>query len=299
MDPEAHSLQAPGEDDARRGFFVCRMPEKCVSLSISFMSRWLEKIGEITLEKLGAHALVAGTIWAVIKMLTDPYAWRRPVRVVLARQILFSGVLAARFIALIALTIGVLVVVQMQVWLARVGQSTLLGPVLVMAIMRELGPLLVNFVVLGRSGTAVAAELGNMRINGEVEVLDSQGIDPFVYLVFPRVVGMSVSVFCLTVLFVLVSFLGGYIAGLLLGFKPGPFVLFVESVFRAITPADVVNLVVKTFLPGAMTGAICCIEGLSASQATTEVPQVTTRAVVRSVSALVVVSAVMSVLTYT
>lgn len=263
------------------------------------MSRWLEKIGEITLEKLGAHASVAGTLCAVVKMMTDPEAWRRPVREVLARQILFSGVLAARFISLIALTIGVLVVVQMQVWLARVGQSTLLGPVLVMAIMRELGPLLVNFVVLGRSGTAIAAELSNMRINGEVEVLDSQGIDPFVYLVFPRVVGMSVSVFCLTVLFVLVSFLGGYIAGLLLGFKPGPFVLFVESVFRAVTPADVVNMVVKTFLPGAITGAICCMEGLSACQATTEVPQVTTRAVVRSVSALVVVSAIMSVLTYT
>lgn len=262
------------------------------------MSNWLNRMGSATLGKLRVHSDTAAVLWAVVKAVFRRKTWRRTVRAVLARQILFTGYEATRFIAMVAFMVGISVVVQMQVWLARVGQTGLLGPVLVMVIVRELGPLLVNFIVIGRSGAAIATELGNMKTSGEVVVLDAQGLDPFIYLVVPRVVGAAISVFCLTIVFIIVSFLSGYVSGLLLGANPGQFVLFVESVFRALSPADVVNLLVKTFLPGALTGAICCMEGLSAGVSMTEVPQVTTRAVVRSVGALFVVSAVMSVLTY-
>jgi phospholipid/cholesterol/gamma-HCH transport system permease protein len=262
------------------------------------MSNWLAKIGEKTLKQFSGSAETAAVVWAVLREAARPRTWRRTVRGVLARQVLFTGVEAIRFISLIAVMVGLVVVVQTQLWLGRVGQSALLGPVLVMAIMREIGPLLVNFVVIGRSGTAIAAEMGAMRINGEVDILDSQGVDPFIYLVVPRVLGMAISVFCLTIVFVVVSFLSGYASGLLLGAMPGPFFLFVESVFRALTPADVMNLVVKTLIPGAVTAAICCVEGLSASQSLTQIPQVTTRSVMRSVGALVVISVVVSVFTY-
>ena len=73
--------------------------------------------------------------------------------------------------------VGISIVVQMQVFLAKVGESALLGPVLVMVIVREAAPLLVNFIVIGRSGPAIAAELGNMKIAGQVHVLDAQGIE--------------------------------------------------------------------------------------------------------------------------
>lgn len=259
---------------------------------------WLGTIGEGTVRRLRVHAMTVAVVWAVLRQAARRQTWRRTVRGVFARQLLFTGVEAVRFISLIALMVGLAVVVQMQLWLGKVGQTALLGPVLVMAIVREVGPLLVNFVVIGRSGTAIAAEMGAMRVNGEVEVLDSQGIDPFIYLVLPRVLGMAVSVFCLTIVFIVVSLLSGYLSGLVLGSKPGPFVLFLESVFRAVKPADVANLLIKTLVPGMMTGAICCVEGLSAAHALTEVPQVTTRSVVRSVGALVVISVIVSVLTY-
>ncbi|OQA27960.1 MAG: putative phospholipid ABC transporter permease protein MlaE [Verrucomicrobia bacterium ADurb.Bin345] len=262
------------------------------------MSNWLGRLGAATLGKLRVHGDTAAVVWETFRVALRRETWPRTVRNVFVRQVLFTGYEASRFISLLAVMVGISVVVQMQVWLARVGQTGLLGPVLVMVIVRELGPLLVNFIVLGRSGTAVATELGNMKIAGEVNVLDSQGLDPFIYLVVPRVLGMAISVFCLTIIFVIVSFLSGYLIGLLLGANPGPFVLFVESVFRAVRPADVASVLVKTFVPGALTGAICCMEGLSVSTSMTEVPQVTTRAVVRSVGALFVVSAVMSILTY-
>lgn len=260
--------------------------------------RCLYGIGKGTVRRLRVHVATVAVVWAVLQQAVRRHTWRRTVRGVFARQLLFTGVEAVRFISLIAVMVGLAVVVQMQLWLGKVGQTALLGPVLVMAIVREMGPLLVNFVVIGRSGTAIAAEMGTMRVNGEVEVLDSQGIDPFIYLVLPRVLGVAVSVFCLTIVFIVVSLLSGYLSGLLLGSKPGPFVLFVDSVFRAVRPADVANLLIKTLVPGMMTGAICCVEGLSASHALTEVPQVTTRSVVRSVGALVVITGVVSVLTY-
>lgn len=262
------------------------------------MSNWLGRMGEGVNSKLRVHSDTAAIVWTVLTLAFRRTTWRRTVRAVLARQILFTGYEATRFIAMVAFMVGISVVVQMQVWLARVGQTGLLGPVLVMVVIRELGPLLVNFIVIGRSGAAIATELGNMKSTGEVDVLDAQGLDPFIYLVVPRVIGVAVSVFCLTIIFIIFSFLSGYLSGLLLGANPGQFVLFVESVFRALSPADVVNLLVKTFVPGALTGAICCMEGLSAGYSMTEVPQVTTRSVVRSVGALFVVSAVMSVLTY-
>jgi len=259
---------------------------------------WLAKIGTSAIGRTRSYSDMAAVVWSVLCASFRRDTWRRTVRNVLARQILFTGYEASRFIALIAFMVGISVVVQMQFWLTKFGQTAFLGPVLVMVVARELGPLLVNFIVLGRSGTAIATELGNMKISGEVAVLDAQGMDPFIYLVIPRVLGVAISVFCLTVIFIVVAIVSGYLSGVVFGVNPGQFRLFVDSVFKAVTPADVVNLLVKTFVPGAVTGAICCMEGLSVSHSITEVPQVTTRAVVRSVSALFIISAIVSILTY-
>lgn len=259
---------------------------------------WLARLGEWALTKGRTQTYLAAVIWGVLREAVRRASWPRTVKNVLARQVLFTGLEASRFISLLAFMVGISVVVQTQVWLAKVGQTALLGPILVMVVVREVGPLLVNFVVIGRSGTAMATELGNMRISGEVHVLDAQGLDPFTYLVMPRVLGAALSVFCLTVVFIVVSFVSGYLSGLLLGANPGDVRLFSNSVFRAVTPADVVNLIAKTLIPGLVTGAVCCTEGLSVSTAVTEVPQATTRALVRSVAALFIISALVSVLTY-
>ena len=258
----------------------------------------IAQIGRSQLKKWRFLRHIAAVTWAVLVLCFKAVSRRRTVRDVLARQILFTGVEAIRFISLLALLIGLSVVVQTQVWLARAGQTQLLGPVLVMVIIRELGPLLVNFIVIGRSGTAVATELGNMNISGEVRVLDAQGLDPLVYLVWPRVLGIAISVFCLTIVFIVISFVSGYFSGLLLGANTGPPALFIKSVFKAVHQVDLFNLLAKTIIPGVLTGVICCTEGLGVSDAVTEVPQATTRAVVLSVTALFLTSALVSLFTY-
>jgi phospholipid/cholesterol/gamma-HCH transport system permease protein len=112
------------------------------------------------------------------------------------------------------LLVGAGVVVQAAVWLARLDQSALFGPLVANVVVQMLGPVLVNFFVIGRSGTAMATELANMAVHHEVEVIDSQGVDPFLYLVVPRVVGTAAAVLGLSLLLVAVALVTGYAVGL-------------------------------------------------------------------------------------
>lgn len=246
----------------------------------------------------GAWLYSLGVAWTALCMAASPRTWSQPVRNVLVRQILFTGFDAWRFISMIALLVGVAVVMQAQLALTKLGMSEKLGTILVAVVIREVGPLLTNFAVIGRSGNAMASEMASMKINGEVYLLDAMGIDPFIYLVIPRVIGAAVSTFCLSIIFVVMSFLSGYLFGSLLGANAGDPYFFVKTVFAALSPADVVNLVVKSFVPGLLTGAICCTEGLRVQSSFTEIPQATSRAVVRSMGTLFIISAVVSVVTY-
>lgn len=261
-------------------------------------ANWLARLGAATRAQwrhsLRLAAISAGLLW----LLPQPGRWPRTTRNVLARQILFTGVHAARFIGIVAVIVGLAVVLQARVWLARAGQSALVGPLLVAVIIREVGPLLVNFIVIGRSGTAIAAELASMRVAGEVEVLDAQGLDPMAYLVLPRAVGAALSVLGLTVFFVALSLASGFLIGRLLGAEMAPARAFLDSVFGAVSGADLFNLLAKSLAPGWLMAVICADEGLSVRGALTEVPQAASRAVTRSVAALFVVSAVVSAMTY-
>jgi len=259
---------------------------------------WLAKTGESAIGRTRWVLGLAAVVWTVLRVSARPRYWSRPVRDVLARQILFTGIEAVSFMTLAACAAGIVIVVQAQLWLTKVGQASMLGPMLAVIVIREVAPLIANFIVIGRSGAAISTELGNMKIEGEVRVLDAQGLDPFIYLVVPRVLGMAVSVFCLAVVFIIASLAVGFVCGALMGAKMGSPALFTESVLKAIRPEDVINLLAKTVVTGLVTGAICCIEGLSVGAAITEVPQAATRALVRSVGALFIIAALVSLLTY-
>lgn len=254
------------------------------------------RLGQIWVDKTRSGIYVIAMMAAAVQVAAQPRYWTQTVRNVWARQMLFTGVEAIRFVALIAVLMGLSIVVQVQLLLTRVGQSDWLGPILVAVIIRELGPLLTNFVVIGRSGAAITSELATMKVNGEVHLLDAQGLDPFPYLVLPRVMGMTGSIFCLTVVFVVVAFASGFLSGVLMGVNTGTPRLFMDQVMGAVKPMDVLAFLGKTLIPGLLTGTICCQEGLSVEGTITEVPQATTRGLVRSVKALFIVSAIITLL---
>jgi phospholipid/cholesterol/gamma-HCH transport system permease protein len=269
-------------------------PRRLAALSRTFVSA----VGSVTLGYLGRASYTLGvTLW-VLRLAVTPSTWRRTVRDALARQILFSAVESAPFTIMVAFLVGIVVVVQAQLWLGRVGQSRLLGPVLVAVVLRELGPLLANIIVIGRSGNAIAGELGQMRLSGEVRVLDAQGLDPLVYLVVPRALATMTAVLCLTVIFIFVCLPSGYWFGWLLGARTGGILGFLQSVARAIGPWDVFNVIAKSLVPGLFAGVICSTEGLGGADTITEVPRAVARAVQWSVVVLFLVSALISLATY-
>jgi phospholipid/cholesterol/gamma-HCH transport system permease protein len=241
---------------------------------------------------------VAAVIGTVLGVCVQPRHWARAARKAFALQVLSIGVEPLWFVGAVAAFVGISVVVQLTFWTGQVGQSQLLGPLLVAVLARELGPVLINLIVIVRSGSAMTTELGVLKINGEVRALESQGGDPFLQLVVPRVLGTVVSTFCLTIVFILAAFVSGYVFAAWTGIGNRDLLLFADTVSRAVQPKDVFNILAKSTLPALFASASWCIGGLGVSGSVTEIPHATQRALTRSVAGLFVISAVVSLLTY-
>jgi len=241
-----------------------------------------------------AAAVIGTLLYTCIR----PRYWTRNVRKTFARQIMAIGVEPLGFVCAVAVFVGISVVVQLTSWVGRAGQSQLLGPLLLTVVARELGPVLINLVVIVRSGSAMTTELGMLKNDGEVRALETQGSDPFLHLVMPRVLGMAVSTFCLTTVFIFIAFATGFLFAVWTGEGSRDLFLFANTLSSAVQPKDVLNIVAKSILPALFASASCCIGGLGVGESATEIPQATQRALTRSVAGLFVISAVVSLLTY-
>ena len=221
---------------------------------------------------------------------------RRETLWLLVRQVLFTGVDALPVTTVTALLLGIIIVTQAGTQLPRLGAGSLVGSIIVVTVIRELGPLITGFIVVGRSGTAIATELGNMSVNREVVALRLMGIPISRFVIMPRIVGMVLSMLCLTLYFDVVAVLGGYLvahAQLTI-----PFYAFVESVIRALSSTDVVLTAIKGLCFGSAVAAVCCHHGLSVRSSFTEVPQQTTRAMINSFVLCLLLDVVVTVPVY-
>jgi phospholipid/cholesterol/gamma-HCH transport system permease protein len=206
------------------------------------------------------------------------------------RQVFFTGVEALPLISVIALLIGGTFVIQAQLVGALPGE--ILGKVLVAVILRELAPLTTAIVVAGRSGTAIATELGNMKAQNEILGLASLGIDPYRFVVFPRLIGSIVSVVVLTVYFGALAIIGGLaashlVAGVSFGALQSGFV-------DALLPGDLPLFALKSSGMGLIVGWLCCHYGFEVNALPTEVPQKASQAVVVSMLACIVFNSIVT-----
>lgn len=196
-------------------------------------------------------------------------------------QIIFTGVDALPIIGRVALFLGIIVTVQAVTQLPKVGALELMGKIFSLVVIRELGPLITAFVVTGRSGSAMATELGNMKVSQEVDALEVMGINPIRFLVAPRIIGSFVAILCLSLYFNLVSVVAGFAVA---AFKLKiPFYLFIQKIVTATTLADVLISLSKTGVFGIIISLISCYHGLSVKFSSTEVPQAATKAIVNSI----------------
>lgn len=205
----------------------------------------------------------------------------RSVFTVVSAQIYFTGFQALPLITVMALASGSVVIMQSSAQLSLLGGADMIGNLMVLIVVREIGPLLTALIVIARSGTAVASEIGNMKVNREIEALESMGINPLSYIVFPRLLGGVVSVLCLAFYFTAIALLGGFF---LTKFISGMSVEFyTDSLATAFAAEDVYLFILKNTFSGLIIFIICSYQGLLVAQGPHEVPQVTTKAVVNCV----------------
>lgn len=220
---------------------------------------------------------------------------RTIVNVILA-QIYFTGWQALPLISVMALTTGSVLILQSMANLSLLGGTQMIGNFLIVMVVREAGPLLVALVVVARSGTAVASEIGNMRANREIEALESMGINPLSFIVFPRVVGGVISVVCLALYFNVLALIGGFFITKFL--QDMPFSFYLDSLMRGFAEEDVIIFFAKNSFSGMIIFVVSCYQGLSVKKSPHEVPQVTTQAVVNSVIYVMVFNLTVTALFY-
>ena len=244
----------------------------------------------LTVQGLGAFALITLGVF-IRKLRTAPEVIRPLIR----REIARSGSHLLPMFLFVAFALGLLVIGQTVSALARVGAIQWLGSIMVIVVVRELGPLLAALLVLARVGTANVVELGTARALGEVEALEALGIDPVHYLVVPRVVGMAVGTFALTVYLILGALASGYLWAFLqeVPLLPGD---YFSQIAGALTYLDFVLLALKTCAFGFIIATVTCYHGLAQPLHLDEISRATVRAVAQSIIACVLMDALFIIL---
>ncbi|MEO5348518.1 MAG: ABC transporter permease [Magnetococcus sp. YQC-3] len=196
------------------------------------------------------------------------------------KQIQFIGVRSLFVIILTAIFAGMVLALQGYYTLTRFGAEGLLGPAVALSIIRELGPVLSGLMVTGRAGSALAAELGIMRIREQVDALEVMGIAPLQFLIAPRIIAGLLSMPILTVIFDVIGILGGYLVAVqLLEMSSGVYFSGIES---AVVMRDIVTGLVKAVSFGLIVTWVCTFKGYYARRGAEGVSQATTSAVVLS-----------------
>lgn len=213
------------------------------------------------------------------------------------RQIYFTGVQALKVATLVSLTLGTLVIVETGTKVGLIGQGVdFIVNILILVILRELGPLLTAFIVIVRSGSAIATELGNMAVAREVDALAAMGINPVFFIVTPRLVGVTLAVVFLTVYFNFIALMGGFFFSKLT--LTIYFDAFLRELVGALTALDLGIGVLKSFAFGILIALTCTYHGLTVGRSPVEVPQAATRGAVSAVLSCVIFNVLLTLLLY-
>jgi phospholipid/cholesterol/gamma-HCH transport system permease protein len=204
----------------------------------------------------------------------------------LTRQMAKVGVGSTPVVLLTALFTGMVLALQTFSTLRRVNAESYVGTLVALSMVRELGCVLAGLVVAGRSGSAMGAELGTMRVTEQIDALEVLATDPVQYLVVPRVWATTLMLPLLVGLADVIGIVGGYfVAVRLLGANP---VSYIENSFQFMGAEDVTSGLVKAAVFGFLIAMIGCQQGLYARGGAEGVGRATTRSVVFASMAILI-----------
>jgi phospholipid/cholesterol/gamma-HCH transport system permease protein len=198
----------------------------------------------------------------------------------LLRQIQFIGSQSVLVIFLTGAFAGMVLGLQGYYTLNRFGSAALLGPMVALSLIKELGPVLCALMVTGRAGSAMTAEIGIMRITEQIDAIELMGVNPFRYLVVPKFLAGILALPLLTAIFDVVGIFGGYLIGVkLLGTGEGT---YFGEMGNYVDLQDILGGIYKSLCFGALIAWVCCYKGYYAGFGARGVSKATTQAVVLS-----------------
>jgi phospholipid/cholesterol/gamma-HCH transport system permease protein len=196
----------------------------------------------------------------------------------IGRAFMEIGFYSLPVVALTALFTGMVLALQSYTGFSRFGAESAIASVVVLSVTRELGPVLGGLMVAGRAGSAMAAELGTMRVTDQIDALSTLSTEPMKYLVAPRLLAGVIALPLLVVLADILGVLGGYlVATQKLGFTPAT---YLTSTFANLRSEDVVSGLIKAAVFGFIIALMGCFHGYRSKGGAQGVGAATTAAVV-------------------
>lgn len=256
---------------------------------------FLQNLGQWLITKLQGFLYAFGFFWTVIK---EAVRWGSRSKVgfnVIVMQILFTGVNALSIITLISLSLGTVIIIQGATLLASLGQGKLMYTILITVITKELGPLLVAFIVMARSGVAIATEIGNMVVNHEIEAYQAVGINPINYLVVPRFIGVTVSMIVLNLYFSLIGLGASWLMAILV--QPVPASEYFFNLLASLNFKVIFASLLKSLAFGVVIAVVSSYNGFRANTASTEIPVIVIRAVGQGFVMIILVNILITLVT--
>ncbi|PTN32183.1 ABC transporter permease [Desulfonatronum sp. SC1] len=212
---------------------------------------------------------------AVGWLFRPPWRWR-----LFFKQMEFIGVNSVFVVALTSLFTGMVLALQTYYAFRMFSAETLVGATVALSMTRELGPVITALMVTGRAGSAIAAEIGTMRVTEQVDALSVMAINPVQYLVLPRIMAGVIMLPLLTALSDFIGVVGGYLVGVkLLGIHGG---IFMNKIYEYVELSDIYNGLIKAACFGLILTLVGCYKGFYTRGGAEGVGRATTQSVVLS-----------------
>ena len=206
-----------------------------------------------------------------------------------------AGINALPIISLISVLVGLIIAFEAAAPFAMFGAQIFIANMLGIIMARELAGLMTAVILAGRSGSAFAAELGTMKVNEELNALETFGLSPMRFLVVQRVLAGIILTPLLTVYSIFVSIMGGVLVMRAMGFS---LITIYHQMAQTLRWTDIAIGVGKGFIFGALVAGIGCLRGLQTKQGPSAVGESTTRAVVTGILLVIIADAVVAILLY-
>jgi len=225
-------------------------------------------------------------------LLALPLAWRHRHKVV--DQFFEIGNASLLMVCILSFFIGGVLTLQTGPVLVERGLASAVGGLVGISMCRELAPVMMSILIAGRIGSAMAAEIGSMRVYQEVDALRTMNINPVHYLVLPRMMAIACALPLLVVFAILVGWLGGATVAANNNRIDIPFQVFFNNLRDVVELKDVVNGLFKSFCFALLIGMVSCHQGLVTIGGPRGIGRSVTKAVVNSIILIVIVDYVLT-----